>query len=280
MKNFTLNVMTSLILGCGISTVALAEVHPSPVSTKDSRIQVVNYDANDVVVIKSQIGKSLLIQFEEDELIEGENSGLGMGDSKAWNLSVKGNNIFLKPASTMPDTNMLVVTNKRQYAFSLTTSKQVRNLGYIVRFKYPDTDAKQLAIASSKRNEVLAKTALVNSLNPANKKLINLNYFKRGDLSISPNRVWDNNQFTFFKFSNAKSLPAIYKLNDDGTEALVNTHVQDDTLIVHETAKDFYLRLGNSVLQVKNAKYDDDGLFNIYGTSDDAKIRLEKGQAE
>lgn len=280
MKKFTLNIFASVVLGCGFVSTSFAEVYPKPISAKDSRIQVVAYDANDVVVIKTQIGKSLLIQLEEDEMIEGHNAGLGMGDSEAWNLSVKGNHLFLKPASTMPDTNMIVVTNKRQYAFSLTTSKNVRNLGYIVRFKYPDTDLKQQALQDSKRNEILAKTALATSLNPANKKLLNLNYFKRGDLTISPNRVWDNNQFTFFKFSNAKSLPAIYRINEDGTESLVNTHVQDDTLIVHETAKEFYLRLGNAVLQVKNAKYDDSGIFNIYGTSDDSMIRLENGQAD
>ncbi|MGD9569849.1 MAG: P-type conjugative transfer protein VirB9 [Sedimentibacter sp.] len=278
MKKTYLAIVAALLMTGNIST--YAKILPTPISVKDSRIQEVNYDANDVVVIRTEIGKAVLIQFEDDELIEGNNTGLGIGDAEAWNLSVRGNHVFLKPKAPMPDTNMIIVTNKRQYAFSLTTSKKVNNLGYIVRFKYPDSERKKQLILDDKRAEINAKLALADSLKAENKKLINLNYFKRGDLQISPTKIWDNNQFTFFKFSNAKAMPAIYKLNEDGTEALVNTHVQDDTLIVHETNKDFYLRLGNSVLHIKNAKYDDNGIFNIYGTSDDSKIRLENDVAE
>jgi Type IV secretory pathway, VirB9 components len=278
MKKKYLALTTALLMSFSISS--YAKIQPTPISAKDSRIQTVNYDANDVVLIRTEIGKALLLQFEDDEVIEGDNTGLGIGDAKAWNLNVRGNHIFLKPVAPMPDTNMVIVTNKRQYALFLTTSKKVNNLGYIVRFKYPDSERKQQAIIDDKRAEINAKLALAESLKPQNKKLVNLNYFKRGDLQLSPSKVWDNNQFTFFKFSNAKALPAIYKLNEDGTEALVNAHVQDDTLIVHETNKDFYLRLGNAVLQIKNAKYDENGIFNIYGTSDDSKIRLENDIAE
>lgn len=257
-----------------------AEVYPVAVSAKDSRIQVINYDPDNVVVLKTKVGNSLLIQLENDEVIDGSNSGLAMGDAKAWSLAVKGNNIFLKPAKEMPDTNMIIVTNKRQYTFSLITAKD-QSVGYVIRFKYPDSERKNAELLSHKQDEINQKLALENSLNQsASKKFLNLNYFKKGDLAISPSRVWDNNQFTFFKFNNAKALPAVYKLNDDGTEALVNTHIENDVLIVHETAKIFYLRLGNSVLEIKNAKYDAAGMFNSLGTSDDKSMRLEKGKAE
>ena len=38
----------------------------------------------------------------------------------------------------------------------------------------------------------------------------------------------------------------------DGTEMLLNSHVEGDTVVIHETAKHFVLRLGKSVLGLEN----------------------------
>ena len=77
------------------------------------------------------------------------------------------------------------------------------------------------------------------------------------------------------KFDNADDLPAVYKVLPDGSESLVNTHVEKDTLIVHEVAKNLRLRLGQSVLDLANGN-PQPTTFNHKATSEDGLIRGEK----
>lgn len=74
-------------------------------SPKDPHVQTATYDPDDVVLVRTRIGRATLIQLESDERINGESSLLGAGDAKAWNLQVRGNNIVFKPAVARPATN-------------------------------------------------------------------------------------------------------------------------------------------------------------------------------
>ena len=86
----------------------------------DPRIRTEIYDKSVVYNVHTQIGRASLIQLEEDEsLVISPSSVLGIGDADAWNLGVRGNNIVLKPTQKMPQTNVVVVTNKRTYSFEL-----------------------------------------------------------------------------------------------------------------------------------------------------------------
>lgn len=109
---------------------ALATAQSLPQSAGlDNRIQLFNYSPNDVYVINTKAGYASLIQLEDGEFIH-DDGGLGMGLADSWNIAVKGNNIFFKPVSPMPDTNLLLVTNKRTYAFVLTTSHDPNVVSY------------------------------------------------------------------------------------------------------------------------------------------------------
>ncbi|MCT6881679.1 MAG: TrbG/VirB9 family P-type conjugative transfer protein, partial [Snodgrassella alvi] len=66
-------------------------------SSRDSRIQTAVYHNNQVYHIRGQIGRAVLVQLEDGETLSGESSALGMGDSDAWKVAVKGNNIIFKP---------------------------------------------------------------------------------------------------------------------------------------------------------------------------------------
>ena len=72
-------------------------------SKADPRIQTVTYNADNVINIRAKVGRAVLVQLEEDEHLD-EDGLLGMGDSQAWNLAVKGNNILFKPTTANPDT--------------------------------------------------------------------------------------------------------------------------------------------------------------------------------
>ncbi len=254
-----------------------AAVNPTGVSD-DGKIQVIEYNKNQVVNINSKFGVATLIQLEDDEIIDQDsNGGLGLGDKNAWAIDVRGNHIFLKPTSKSPDTNMVVVTNKRTYAFNLHAVSQ-QTAGYIVRFNYPDTKAAMESEATRRSAAIQAK---LNGVQNTSVRSLNMvGYFMRGDKAIAPTKMWDDGRFTYLQYANSADLPAIYRILPDGKESLVNTHVENDTIVIQETAKGYMLRLGQSALEIYNAKFDSKGTFNELGTSSEELIRLERGVAE
>ena len=108
------------------------------------------------------------------------------------------------------------------------------------------------------------------------KAVHNQNYWAFGDKALTPTAAYDNGRFTYFSFDNGRELPLIYKVMEDGTEALLNSHVDGDTVVVHETAKRYVLRLGKSVLGLENRGYNEKGSFNRTGTGNRDFVRLTK----
>lgn len=267
---------TLLALSLGLTSLSVsAAIQPSSYGG-DSRIQFLEYNANEVYAINTEIGISTLIQLEEGEYIEGDNTGLGMGDPAAWALAVKGNNIFIKPADEMPDTNMIIVTNRRTYAIQLTTNGY--SASYVVRFKYGNEKDKQATVKSGVKQGDLLKSVGKDANNkdiliPDN---INTNYYKRGEEVILPSRVWDDGLFTFLKYPNAKDLPVAYRVLPDKSEAIINSHISDDVLVIHGTNPLYRLRFGKSVGEIHNGQFNAEGYFNETGTSDKSTYREVK----
>lgn len=246
----------------------------NPVHAKDQRIQYFTYDSGDVFPIYSKIGYSTLIQLESDEHLQDEGV-LGMGFAKGWSVGVKGNNIVFKPIADLPDTNMLIVTNKRTYAFDLKLRDN--NITYVAKFNYPDTEMKFKEQMPNKLPSQLyvrqVKDEQENSVYIDNR--FNTSYFKKGDNEIAPTNIWDDSLFTYLKYDNANDLPAVYKVMPDGSEVLINAHTKDDTLIVHEVVKTLRLRLGKSVVDIHNATFRQTA-FNKNGTSQPNTFRIVK----
>lgn len=252
---------------CLASVSSFAVIEPMPIAG-DNRVQQIIYANNEVFNIHAGVGNSTLIQLEDGEEVEGDNTGLGMGDAQAWSLAVRGNNIFLKPAQALPDTNMILVTNRRTYAFQLTTANPM-NPSYIVRFVYPDTkkdNAKPVAPQTPARLRQVLTTS--NGEGVYINADTNTQYYKQGSNEIAPTNAWDNGQFTYLKFANASDLPAVYRLlPDKKTEAVVDTHIEGDTLVIHGVSRLYRLRLGNSSLDIFNANPKFVTSFNVTGVS-------------
>ena len=124
-----------LVLCTSISV--FAEVNPQR-TRYDKRVQVVKYNRDDVTKISVKEGVSTLIQLDKNETLTTSNAGMGLGDPLAWNVSVRANNIFIRPIAKQPDTNVTLVTNKRTYVFNLKTVATADNASWLVRFSYPD----------------------------------------------------------------------------------------------------------------------------------------------
>lgn len=263
-------ILSLSLLSFGILNQAHAEQTPTK-QGYDSRVQVFNYEPTDVFVVNAKVGYSTLIQFEEDEIIN-EEGGLGMGDAKAWSLAVKGNNVFFKPISDLPDTNMLIVTNKRTYAFQLTTGGM--HPTYIARFNYPqeatETIKKSVAPSSLK---VVGKDSQGRNILVSD--TINTKYGYRGSRELKPTNTWDDGRFTYLRFAHASDLPAVYRVLENNTEALVNTHVKDDVMVIQEVGNVYRLRFGGLVGDVGNSNYKAPS-FNSSGSSDNNYIRTNQ----
>lgn len=245
-----------------------------PKGTKyDSRIQYVNYNPDDVVVIRSKIGNAVLVQLAEDERISGDSKAVVAGNTGAWKLTVSGNNILFKPQTVSPETNLLITSNKRTYAFDLRMAGN-RAPTYILRFRYPEAAAKQRLAAEQKRKEA----RVLNDLYPdKNHGFRNVDYWAFGSKPLAPSAMWDDGRFTYLKFDDGREMPTVFKVSPDGTESTVNSHMDGDTLVVHGTSALYHLRLGKKVLGVENRSYNSKGTFNYRGTTTPSAVRMKKG---
>ena len=242
-------------------------------SYADYRITRMIYDQTRVYPVYTQIGRATLIQFEEGESIIGSPATiLGMGDAAAWNLSARGNNIVFKPVAFKPNTNLIIVTNKRTYSFDLISVKKWATPTYVLRFDYPDTAAEKSA-ADMYRAKITASAK-------AEKIIINTDYLWRGDQPLlKPTAAWDDGRFTRFSYDHAGALPMFFKILPDGTEAQINTSVDPEdakTIILQEVIHTVMVRLGKDVIEVVNHSYKQPK-FNSTGSGMHGAVRVEKG---
>jgi len=242
---------------------AFAYIVPGPCGHEE-HVQCAVYDANEVYGVATVPGMAILLQLEAGEAIE--DSGAGMGDGKAWNVSANKNWILLKRAGKQPDTNLMVVTNRRSYVFDLTTAKQGTPATWVLRFGYPDTRAG--ASEDHGQGEAAQHVGVPVAVVP------NRAYSMQGDMELAPTSVWDDSTFTYLRYATARDLPRIYVKRVDGTEALLAYHMDGDTIVAHETAREFVARLGSAVLSIRNDGYSPEGHYNAFGTTIPGMVRL------
>lgn len=258
MKKVKKSIVAIAMLSAALPSVSYSASLPKS-SGSDSRVQEILYNPNDVTVVRVKQGVATLIQLEKGEYLQGEEAGMGLGDPLAWNVSVRGNNIFLRPIADQPSTNIALVTNKRTYSVLL---KKAKYPSFIVRYVYPE-----------KRKPVI-KTNSMSSTPCTKGNVLNLRYKVKGSESIKPSAIWDNGEFTCFKWSASNDLPVVYRVLPDGKENLVNYHMDQDVMVIHEVSDDFILRLGGNVMAVKS-NYSIDSKYNHSGTTTD-QVLLER----
>lgn len=266
-------VLTSLIALLNVSN---AEEIPVP-SKLDNKIQEVVYDGQNVTVVKVKAGVATLIQLYEDEYIGGQNleSGFAVGYPMAWDISIRKNNIFLRPKAPQPDTNVVFTTNKRTYSVILSSVDEGEEPTYVLRYQYPQEVALKEKLKREEQNRLWReKQAEQQKVAQANKHIpctdggwINTDYQVRGSQEIKPIHIWDDGIFTCFKWASNSDLPAVYKqFPNTKKEQLTNYHMNKNIMVIHEVSKNFMLRFGDSVMEVKTDRNVSRG-FNGKGTT-------------
>lgn len=249
----------------------------------DNRIQYVNYNPGDVVVVRAVVGLGARVVFSPGETILDVASGFTQG----WEFNDRRNILYIKPKSVQVgqgvpamapeagkwDTNLMVTTNLRMYDIDLHLlpgsnsgkAPASSRVAYRVEYKYP---ADELAASKALAEKQRAQAKLDVKPEPRN-----WNYAMQvGDASenIAPTMAYDDGRFTYLKFPNNRDFPAAFLVAADKTESLVNSHIDPatpDTLVVQRVSKEMVLRLGNAVVGIYNDSFDPDGVPATAGTT-------------
>jgi type IV secretion system protein VirB9 len=227
-----------LIAAClALTPAAVLAVTPRP-GGGDPRIHFVDFDPIAVVELKGALRHQLTVEFDPAERIE----NVAIGDSLGWQVTPnrRANLLFLKPMARRPSTNMTVVTNLRRYNFQLTSLAQpTRGMPFTVRFVYAPP------------------VALVQTPPPPDPppEVRNAAYSFQGSRALLPVRIFDDGRDTYFAFAGDEDLPAIFAVEPDGAEAVINLRLRDGLFVADRVAQGFVLRRGGEVTRVFNDGY-------------------------
>lgn len=237
----------------------------------DSRIKVVPYDPNNVVVIHGSVLTNTTIQFGQDETI----LSVQNGDQDAWSITpskVLPYLLFIKPTMYNSNTDLMVATDKHIYQFQIISPQKPNNsialtnpnsmshqaksqvnqkvqpdYTYAVRFSYPQDE--QMVLAQKKQ---LQATLSSTSTDPTQ---WNWRYYTNNTV-LAPVQMMDDSKSTYILFRPHQPIPAIFAVLDKaGHEALVNYHKSGNYIVIDRVARQFTFRNGHDVTCIFNKGY-------------------------
>jgi len=294
MTRFKLALLSGALLSASIIHSALSD--QTPVSgADDSRMRYIAYDAGQVVHLSTTIGSTLVVGFSPTENV----TAVAETDTIHLAAIPKGNYLFFKPSAVLPLQPIIVLTQRpdgslRRYVFEIqtvadpTTANGADGVFYSVQFTYPGDVA---AAAKADRVErwrlhkvveakaaASAASALLTSEN--SNPFIgdrNYRYVAQGSASLTPVAVFDNGYSTMFQFPGNERIPAIFVIDPDGKEATASYSVNGGNVEVGQTAREFRLRDGGTVLDVYNLGYNTVGQNPGTGTTSPDISRIVNG---
>ena len=212
---------------------AAAQVRPQA-GTGDPRLQTVDYAPDQVVVLEVAPGYQLTVELAPDEQIE----NIAVGDSGAWQVTAnrRGDRLFIKPVQAGITTNMTVITNARLYAMDLVPMYGASpEMAYTVRFRYPEP-----APAEDETAEAAVEGR----------------YRLSGARRLRPSRIGDDGRQTFIEWAEDQSLPAVYGVDAEGRETLVNGMMRDDVFVIDSVLPRLVFRIDRQTARAVRARED------------------------
>lgn len=265
-------ILPILIVGCLSTAGSVLPVQAASIpvgSSADNRVKTVVYNENDVVSLRGHYGYQTTVSFATYEKIQ----NISIGDSVAWQVvpNKAGNIMFLKPVEDNATTNMTVITDRRIYNFELTSgqaySARDNNITYMMKFLYPNDDvlsftyeddgASPAGINPNRPYAPATKIDSVGLVSDGTPKDLNFDYSFKGETDLAPSTVFDNGDFTYFKFRDMTDLPAVFEVDRERNESVVNYHLKDGYMIVESVGRQFTLRHGDDEACVFNESFAD-----------------------
>ena len=244
----------------------------------DGRMRYVAYNPGQVVHLSTVVGNTMVVSFAANEMV----TSVAVTDSLHLAAVPKGNYLFFKPSTPLALQPVIVLTQKadgslRRYVFEIETvippvpGSADNAVFYSVQFTYPQDEAavaSAQAAAQARRVAQLNEQALALANQRAAEALLdaartdpfagprNYKYLAQGDKSLVPVAVWDNGYSTILQFAGNARIPALFVINPDGKEATASYAVSGSTVQVGQTAREFRLRDGGTVLNIYNLGFD------------------------
>ena len=265
MKNLILLIATILFITNGFTESSLVE-------TRSKKIRWVLYDETDIVNIRTQRGYATQVFF--DNKAENINQVIG-GDTDGWEVYRGNKYIFIKPRSNAISSNLIVVGDKHNYVFGLKVVGANGNPDWQLVIKYQENEDQNTIL----QNQILRDQEVksLEELLATDNQIVNCNYtmqIEKNSDNIRPSRVCDDGRYTYITVSNNREIPSIFRINADDSESIVNKHMSGrDTIVVHEVAQRYVLRLGSQAIGIWNESFDIEGNPPIFGTTKNGVVR-------
>lgn len=224
-------------------------------------IQEYFYEPGKIYSIRSGLGITTAIELSPSENV----LDYSLGFSSGWDVSRRDNVFYLRPKNVDVDTNMMVRTETNSYIFELKVVatdwralEQAKQAGvqYKVVFKYPEDisfAAVKAAPAPAEANTSIDSSRLYN---------FNYDYSTRSHATwLVPVSVYDDGRFTYIKMNDMRGIPtgnfpAVYgRESKRGDEFLLNTTVENNTIIVHGVYQYLVIRQGDNVIGLRRGAY-------------------------
>jgi type IV secretion system protein VirB9 len=237
------------------------------------------YQPDEVVRVDAQRGFATHIALDPKEHI----LVVAPGDRDGWQIvAQKGDHdVYLKPELAAHDSNLEVRTDRRSYSFDLVVLPLAARFDndevmYRVTFDYPqDVDSAEAAKKTEQRIEQAAATVKQRlAVPPVIRNAAYSMQVMPKSSDIAPTAAWDDGRFTYIRIPNNRRIPAIFRVGDHDDESVVDTHMDGDTVVIHEIARRFVLRLGDEVVGLWNDAYDVDGVPPKDGTTVEGVMRV------
>lgn len=223
-------------------------------------VQEYEYVPDRIYQVRTGLGITTQIELNPNEKIIDFSTGFSDG----WELTRRDNVFYLKPKNVDVDTNMMIRTATHSYIFELkvvasnwTALEQAKQAGvqYKITFKYPNNAQFQAvavtAVEVPQINTALDKDRAYN---------FNYDYSTRSKQAwLIPVSVYDDGQFTYVKMSNLKDIPTgnfpgvFAREGKDGEDFVVNTTVENNTIIVHGIYPYLVVRHGRNVVGLRRS---------------------------
>jgi len=220
----------------------------------DPRLRTVLYSPDEIYRLPARVGYEIELEFEQGEVF----LGLGAGDAEGLTFKAAANHLFIKPRAASVHTNMTVLTDRRIYRFDYMTLAPDATIDqidtvYALRFLYADP----LTITAKSANRTVGSPTPEERIlqETTDRSERNVNYWYCGAPQLKPVSTWDDGVHTHLQFGARSELPAVFVINEDGTESLVNFNIVDDELVVHRVARRLLLRRGSLLGCVLNRSF-------------------------
>ncbi|MGJ7523700.1 TrbG/VirB9 family P-type conjugative transfer protein [Variovorax sp. LT1P1] len=229
-----------------------------------SRVRRVEYKDNLVLRAVGYADHPILLELDPAEPI----ADAAGGKIAKWEISKLGSRFFARPLEGARDATVLIVTKTRSYVLDLVPgSAKGAPTDFVSKIvvTYPVVKIPDPVAEAKEAKE--AATPLSEALKSARNEQYSMEVVSE-TVDIRPREVFDDGRFTYFKFPDNLPVPAIFKSTPGSNdEWLVNSHRDNDYVVVHGVGASWNLRLSGSLVGVFNDAFDAAGIAPHHGTT-------------